>query len=269
MIGGSGPKKTLRTVALYGDGWNTSGDLETVAERSRILDEHCAVVGRDPASIERTVSFPMVLRDDRAAAEAVLEGPAGAQRTRRDQRHAAGARIAGSRCRPHPAVPRPRVLDGHRPPARRRSTPRRSRASASSAKTSGRWSRELLLGPRWARTVDRGAAFSRVVALAGGVGGAKLAAGLQAVVGADLTVIVNTGDDLELHGLLVCPDHDTVLYTLAGLGRSRTGLGPGGRILERRRRSSSASASRPGSGSATATWPRTSCERRDCARAPA
>ena len=41
----------------------------------------------------------------------------------------------------------------------------------------------------------------RVVELAGGVGGAKLADGLQAVVGQDLTVIVNTGDDLERHGL--------------------------------------------------------------------
>jgi len=56
-----------------------------------------------------------------------------------------------------------------------------------------------------------------VVALAGGVGGAKLAAGLQATIGHDLTVIVNTADDLERHGLIVCPDHDTVMYTLAGL----------------------------------------------------
>lgn len=57
----------------------------------------------------------------------------------------------------------------------------------------------------------------RVVELAGGVGGARLAHGLQAAIGADLTVVVNTGDDLERHGLLVCPDHDTVLYTLAGI----------------------------------------------------
>jgi LPPG:FO 2-phospho-L-lactate transferase len=57
----------------------------------------------------------------------------------------------------------------------------------------------------------------RIVELAGGVGGARLAHGLQAVAGADLTVIVNTADDVERHGLLVCPDHDTVLYTLAGI----------------------------------------------------
>jgi LPPG:FO 2-phospho-L-lactate transferase len=65
----------------------------------------------------------------------------------------------------------------------------------------------------------------RVVALAGGVGGAKLAEGLQAVVAERLTVIVNTADDTERHGLLVCPDHDTVLYTLAGLENQTFGWG--------------------------------------------
>jgi len=65
----------------------------------------------------------------------------------------------------------------------------------------------------------------RVVELAGGVGGAKLADGLQAVVGADLTVIVNTGDDLDRHGLRIWPDHDTVAYTLAGLDDEERGWG--------------------------------------------
>jgi LPPG:FO 2-phospho-L-lactate transferase len=65
----------------------------------------------------------------------------------------------------------------------------------------------------------------RVVALAGGVGGAKLASGLQAAVGDELTVVVNTADDLERHGLLVCPDHDTVMYTLAGLDDRAQGWG--------------------------------------------
>jgi LPPG:FO 2-phospho-L-lactate transferase len=68
----------------------------------------------------------------------------------------------------------------------------------------------------------------RVVALAGGVGGAKLAEGLQAVVAERLTVIVNTADDTERHGLLVCPDHDTVLYTLAGLENETFGWGLAG-----------------------------------------
>jgi LPPG:FO 2-phospho-L-lactate transferase len=66
---------------------------------------------------------------------------------------------------------------------------------------------------------------SRVVALAGGVGGAKLAHGLQAALGDRLTVVVNTADDLERHGLLVMPDHDTVMYTLAGLANREWGWG--------------------------------------------
>jgi LPPG:FO 2-phospho-L-lactate transferase len=64
-----------------------------------------------------------------------------------------------------------------------------------------------------------------IVALAGGVGGAKLAHGLQAAVGDRLTVVVNTADDLERHGLLVMPDHDTVMYTLAGLANREWGWG--------------------------------------------
>jgi len=65
----------------------------------------------------------------------------------------------------------------------------------------------------------------RVVELAGGVGGAKLAEGLAAHLGADLTIVVNTGDDLELHGLAIWPDHDTVAYTLAGLDDEVRGWG--------------------------------------------
>jgi len=68
----------------------------------------------------------------------------------------------------------------------------------------------------------------RVVELAGGVGGAKLAHGLQAHLGSGLTVIVNTGDDLERHGLLVCPDHDTIMYTLAGIDNRDWGWGIAG-----------------------------------------
>jgi LPPG:FO 2-phospho-L-lactate transferase len=66
---------------------------------------------------------------------------------------------------------------------------------------------------------------SRVVALAGGVGGAKLADGLLAHLGERLSVVVNTGDDCERHGLLVMPDHDTVLYNLAGIEQVEWGWG--------------------------------------------
>lgn len=66
----------------------------------------------------------------------------------------------------------------------------------------------------------------KIVALAGGVGGAKLAHGLaQILPPEDLTVIVNTGDDFEHFGLYICPDLDTVCYTLAGLANPETGWG--------------------------------------------
>jgi LPPG:FO 2-phospho-L-lactate transferase len=55
------------------------------------------------------------------------------------------------------------------------------------------------------------------VVLAGGTGGAKLAAGLYDLLGADLTVIANTGDDVEVHGVHVSPDPDLVTYRLAGM----------------------------------------------------
>jgi len=66
----------------------------------------------------------------------------------------------------------------------------------------------------------------RVLALSGGVGGAKLALGLRNVVPAGkLTVVANTGDDFEHLGLHVSPDIDTLLYTLAGLDNPETGWG--------------------------------------------
>jgi LPPG:FO 2-phospho-L-lactate transferase len=69
----------------------------------------------------------------------------------------------------------------------------------------------------------------RVVCLAGGVGGAKLADGLQQVLApGELTVVVNTGDDFERHSLLICPDHDTVAYTLAGAADPVQGWGLAG-----------------------------------------
>jgi LPPG:FO 2-phospho-L-lactate transferase len=66
----------------------------------------------------------------------------------------------------------------------------------------------------------------KITALAGGVGGAKLAHGLAlALPVEDLTVIVNTGDDFEQFGLSISPDLDTVCYTLAGLANPITGWG--------------------------------------------
>jgi LPPG:FO 2-phospho-L-lactate transferase len=66
----------------------------------------------------------------------------------------------------------------------------------------------------------------KVCALAGGVGGAKLASGLRDVLPpGDLSVVVNTADDFDLWGLHICPDLDTVMYTLAGISNPATGWG--------------------------------------------
>lgn len=66
----------------------------------------------------------------------------------------------------------------------------------------------------------------RVTALAGGVGAAKLISGLVKLISPkDLTVIVNTGDDIVLHGLYISPDVDIITYTLAGLVDERRGWG--------------------------------------------
>ncbi len=68
-----------------------------------------------------------------------------------------------------------------------------------------------------------------VVVLAGGVGGAKAAAGLYQILPPQaLTVIVNTGDDFELLGLPISPDLDTIMYTLAGINHPEQGWGLAG-----------------------------------------
>lgn len=71
---------------------------------------------------------------------------------------------------------------------------------------------------------------TRILALAGGVGGAKLALGLSRCIGTpeSLTIVVNTGDDETFHGLHVSPDLDTVMYTLAGLANPDSGWGLAG-----------------------------------------
>ena len=70
LIGGSGPTKTLRTTARYADGWNISGWLDEARRKVATLEDRCREVGRDPSEIERTISFPIVIRETRAAAEA-------------------------------------------------------------------------------------------------------------------------------------------------------------------------------------------------------
>ena len=108
----------------------------------------------------------------------------------------------------------------------------------------------------------------KVVLLSGGVGGARFARGLADVLEpGELTVIGNVGDDVEVLGLHVSPDLDSLLYALAGLHDEERGWGRAGetwRALESR---GGAGAARTGSGSATSTSASTSCARRRCAPA--
>ena len=68
-----------------------------------------------------------------------------------------------------------------------------------------------------------------IVALAGGVGGARLAVGLSAALPPDeLTIVVNTGDDFDHLGFRICPDLDTVMYTLGGMNNPKLGWGRAG-----------------------------------------
>jgi LPPG:FO 2-phospho-L-lactate transferase len=76
-------------------------------------------------------------------------------------------------------------------------------------------------------------AWRHVVALSGGVGGARFVRGLAAALPAEsLTVVVNTGDDLVWWGLAISPDLDTVMYTLAGLAHEERGWGLDGETFQ-------------------------------------
>jgi alkanesulfonate monooxygenase SsuD/methylene tetrahydromethanopterin reductase-like flavin-dependent oxidoreductase (luciferase family) len=71
MIGGSGEKKTLRTVAKYADMWNAMGPLEVMAHKVDVLKGHCDDVGRDISEIEFTLGVKLTLRDTKEEADRV------------------------------------------------------------------------------------------------------------------------------------------------------------------------------------------------------
>ena len=71
MIGGSGERKTLRTVAKYADMWNGMGPTEKMRHKVEVLRQHCAEVGRDPAEIEFTLGCKPIIRDSEAEARRV------------------------------------------------------------------------------------------------------------------------------------------------------------------------------------------------------
>ena len=68
LVGGSGPRKTLRTTARYADAWNGYGSVERIAETSAILRQRCEEEGRRFEDIERTVTMDVVIRRDEATA---------------------------------------------------------------------------------------------------------------------------------------------------------------------------------------------------------
>ncbi len=71
MIGGSGEKKTLRTIARYADMWNGMGSVDTMRHKIEVLRGHCADVGRDPSEIEFTLGIKATIRDSEAEADRV------------------------------------------------------------------------------------------------------------------------------------------------------------------------------------------------------
>jgi alkanesulfonate monooxygenase SsuD/methylene tetrahydromethanopterin reductase-like flavin-dependent oxidoreductase (luciferase family) len=71
LIGGSGEKKTLRTVARYADMWNAMGPIDVMRHKIEVLRQHCQDVGRDPAQIEFTLGIKATIRDSEDEADRV------------------------------------------------------------------------------------------------------------------------------------------------------------------------------------------------------
>ena len=87
MVGGGGERVTLRIVAKHASHWNVWGGPKTVALKGKILDEHCAAVGRDPRTITRSVNMALMITDKQDEVDKLAEGIA-----RRMGKHVADAR---------------------------------------------------------------------------------------------------------------------------------------------------------------------------------
>ena len=81
MIGGSGEKKTLRTIARYADMWNGMGPLDVMAHKIEVLQGHCDAVGRDINEIEFTLGIKATIRDTEAEADRVWKAAMAHNRT--------------------------------------------------------------------------------------------------------------------------------------------------------------------------------------------
>jgi alkanesulfonate monooxygenase SsuD/methylene tetrahydromethanopterin reductase-like flavin-dependent oxidoreductase (luciferase family) len=78
LVGGSGRRKTLRIVAEHADGWNTAGTIDDVRDALATLEGHASDVGRDLSSLEKTVSFPIVIDDATGRAQDRMDALAAA-----------------------------------------------------------------------------------------------------------------------------------------------------------------------------------------------
>ncbi len=94
VIGGSGEKLTLRVVAKFADEWNVVGSPSMYAKKARVLEEHCRAIGRDPKSIRRSAAMPLVMADDPAVGEKVVQTMAERRRISPDE--ARGMMLVGT-----------------------------------------------------------------------------------------------------------------------------------------------------------------------------
>jgi F420-dependent oxidoreductase-like protein len=74
VVGGGGEKRTLRTVARYADACNVSGTPEEVQHKFEVLEQHCRDIGRDPATVRRTIQVLLFLNEDPAFQQRVVQG---------------------------------------------------------------------------------------------------------------------------------------------------------------------------------------------------
>jgi alkanesulfonate monooxygenase SsuD/methylene tetrahydromethanopterin reductase-like flavin-dependent oxidoreductase (luciferase family) len=81
MIGGSGEKKTLRTVARHADLWNGMGTVETMRRKVEVLRRHCEEAGRDPGEIEFTLGCKPIIRSSESEARRLFESQMAHNRT--------------------------------------------------------------------------------------------------------------------------------------------------------------------------------------------
>jgi alkanesulfonate monooxygenase SsuD/methylene tetrahydromethanopterin reductase-like flavin-dependent oxidoreductase (luciferase family) len=81
MIGGSGEKKTLRTIAKYADMWNAMGSVDLLRHKVGVLQQHCDAVGRDISEIEFTLGAKPIIRDSQAEAEKAWKASMAVNRT--------------------------------------------------------------------------------------------------------------------------------------------------------------------------------------------